>query len=71
MKKPMLQRPRRAERTVMPGLGPGLGPDREPDWMEDANMPEGLGGIDPDYDRAEDVPQVLRGSWRMPKFEGE
>ncbi len=41
-------------------------------WAEGEELPEGLGGVDPDYDRADDaVPQVLRGQWRVVRFEGE
>jgi len=42
------------------------------DWASGEDMPEGLGGVDPDYDRAGEVTaQMLRGSWRTPRFEGE
>ena len=59
-KQDMPQRPRRAARTVIAN------------WAEGEDMLEGLGGIDPDYDRADDVvPADLRGSWRTPTFEGE
>jgi len=42
------------------------------DWAEGADMLEGLGGVDPDYDKADDaVPPELRAQWRAPRFEGE
>jgi len=42
------------------------------DWAEGEAMLEGLGGVDPDYDRADDaVPPELKAQWRPPRFEGE
>jgi len=66
-------RPAGAERTLMPDerrskrRGQVLD-----DWAGGADMLEGLGGIDPDYDRAEDaVPPELRARWRPSRFDGE
>lgn len=42
------------------------------DWAEGADMLEGLGGVDPDYDLADNaVPPELRAQWRASRFEGE
>ena len=42
------------------------------DWADGEDMLEGLGGIDPDYDRPEDaVPPELRAQWRPSPFDGE
>jgi len=42
------------------------------DWAEGEAMLEGLGGVDPDYDQADDaVPPELKAQWRAPRFEGE
>ena len=85
LKKP--QRPARAERTPLSdSLGPeNLRPENLrsenlrsekrgrvlDDWADGADMLEGLGGIDPDYDRAEDaVPPELRAHWRPSRFDG-
>ncbi len=59
-KQDLAQRPRRAARTVVA------------EWAEGEAMLEGLGGVDPDYDRADDaVPPELRAQWRPARFEGE
>jgi hypothetical protein len=42
------------------------------DWADGADMLEGLGGIDPDYDRPEDaVPPELCAQWQPSRFDGE
>ena len=49
-------------------------PKRAPvdDWADGEDMPEGLGGIDADYDRPEDaVPPELRAQWAPSRFDGE
>jgi hypothetical protein len=71
LKKP--ERPARAERTPMPArVGPKRRGEVLNDWADGADMLEGLGGIDPDYDRAEDaVPPELRAQWRPSRFDGE
>ncbi len=66
-------RPAGAERTPMPVLKPER-PKRLPinDWADGEDMPEGLGGIDADYDRPDDaVPPELRAQWRPSPFDGE
>ena len=38
-------------------------------WAEGADMLEGLGGVDPDYDLSDDgVPPELRAQWRPSRF---
>ncbi len=67
LKKP--GRPARAERTPMPKRPGRAVAD---DWADGEAMLEGLGGIDPDYDRPDDaVPPELRAQWRPARFEGE
>ncbi len=41
-------------------------------WADGEDMLEGLGGVDPDYDRSDDaVPPELEAQWRPSRFEGE
>jgi len=71
LKKP--ERPAGAGRSPMPARGGGQRRGRIlDDWADGEAMPEGLGGVDPDYDRADEaVPPELRAQWRPSRFDGE
>ena len=71
-KQDMPKRPRRAARIVVPPRPVRAGSSLMENWADGEDMLEGLGGVDPDYDRSDDaVPPELEAQWRPSRFEGE